>query len=252
MTISEVWTQPATILLMEPPYQSLRPLTDRRTAAAPFPYGEVVLWRLAKESHEHDLERISNLPPGLPWVVLLPPPDNLAEIAETLWKLPTLKPRAALPFVDIDVGATVRSILVTPPVKLGATIAAYLADRGLNLDSNLQSDVARVIELAPDVHSVSELARRMFASRRTLGRRFSRGGLPVPSHVLQFARLLHVALTIQQESIALFRIACRYGYPDGFTMSNQMKRLIGCRPSEVRTRLGWEWIVERWLAQERL
>jgi hypothetical protein len=34
-------------------------------------------------------------------------------------------------------------------------------------------------------------------------------------------------------------------------MSNQMKRLIGHRPSEVRELLGWEWLVEAWLKQER-
>ena len=29
-----------------------------------------------------------------------------------------------------------------------------------------------------------------------------------------------------------------------------MKRMIGFRPSEVRQRLGWEWIVEAWLRRE--
>jgi hypothetical protein len=33
-------------------------------------------------------------------------------------------------------------------------------------------------------------------------------------------------------------------------MSNQMKRLIGYRPSDIRACLGWEWIVEAWLRRE--
>jgi hypothetical protein len=33
-------------------------------------------------------------------------------------------------------------------------------------------------------------------------------------------------------------------------MSNQMKRMIGYRPTEVREHLGWEWIVEAWLRRE--
>ena len=47
------------------------------------------------------------------------------------------------------------------------------------------------------------------------------------------------------------RIAAQYRYPDGFTMSNQMKRLVGWRPSDVRQYLGYEWFIEEWLKQER-
>jgi hypothetical protein len=31
-----------------------------------------------------------------------------------------------------------------------------------------------------------------------------------------------------------------------------MKRLTGFRPTDVRQRLGWEWVVEAWLRRERL
>jgi hypothetical protein len=74
----------------------------------------------------------------------------------------------------------------------------------------------------------------------------------VPSHWLQFARLLYVATKLQaDESTPVFRIATQFRYPDGFTMSNQMKRLVGCRPSDVRDCLGYEWFIEEWLKQER-
>ena len=46
------------------------------------------------------------------------------------------------------------------------------------------------------------------------------------------------------------RNLAKSGYPDGFTLSNQMKRLIGCRPTEVRTCLGREWILDAWLRRE--
>jgi AraC-like DNA-binding protein len=67
---------------------------------------------------------------------------------------------------------------------------------------------------------------------------------------LHFARLFHAALQLQVEETAVFRIASRFGYADGFTMSNQMKRLIGYRPSQVRELLGWEWLIEAWLKKE--
>jgi transcriptional regulator GlxA family with amidase domain len=90
----------------------------------------------------------------------------------------------------------------------------------------------------------------MYLSRRTLGRHFETHRLPVPSHWLQFARLLHVLLRAQTNGVALFRLAIAAGYPDGFTFSNQVKRLTGLRPSDARNLIGYEWLVEAWLARE--
>ena len=56
---------------------------------------------------------------------------------------------------------------------------------------------------------------------------FHGAGIPVPSHWLQFGRILNVAMHLHNEKTAVFRIAARSKYPDGFTLSNQMKRLIG-------------------------
>jgi hypothetical protein len=50
--------------------------------------------------------------------------------------------------------------------------------------------------------------------------------------------------------LSLHQVARSLGYPDGFTLSNQMSRLVGLRPSIARERLGWEWVVEAWLARE--
>jgi hypothetical protein len=61
---------------------------------------------------------------------------------------------------------------------------------------------------------------------------------------------MHVVAHIQCEGMPIHHIALRASYPDGFTMSNQMKRLLGVRPSDVRERLGWEWVVESWIRGE--
>src|SRR5690606_23081172 len=128
----------------------------------------------------------------------------------------------------------------------------YLTRHGLIDDPAVESFVQRVCELAPEIQSVSQLAKRLYTSRRTLGRQFAGADLPVPSHWLGFARVLHVALHLQREPQAIVRIAMNMGYPDGFTLSNQMKRLIGMRPTELRGYVGWEWIVEAWLEREGL
>ena len=105
---------------------------------------------------------------------------------------------------------------------------------------------------APQVSSIEQLARNLCQSRRTLGRFFNDRQLPVPSHWLQFARLLHVAVHLQNTSATINRVSSRFGYPDGFTMSNSMKRLTGYRPSFVRDHLGWEWLIHAWLREEGL
>jgi AraC-like DNA-binding protein len=75
-------------------------------------------------------------------------------------------------------------------------------------------------------------------------------GLPVPSHWLQIGRILRVAIQLQNSGASVFAIASEAGYPDGFSLSNQMQRLIGVRPSFVREYLGWEWLLESWLRHE--
>ena len=75
-------------------------------------------------------------------------------------------------------------------------------------------------------------------------------GLPVPSHWLHFARVLRAALLLQSSAVTLAEAARRYGYPDGFALSNQMHRLVGVRPSDARRYLGWDWLVEAWIQTE--
>ena len=77
-------------------------------------------------------------------------------------------------------------------------------------------------------------------------------GLPVPSHWIHFGRVLRAALHLQKNNANLYSIACHLGYPDGFSLSNQMMRLTNLRPSLLRECFGWEWIVEAWLHTEAL
>jgi hypothetical protein len=62
--------------------------------------------------------------------------------------------------------------------------------------------------------------------------------------------LLRLAIRLQNSDESVFSIAYDSGYPDGFSVSNQMQRLVGFRPSQVRQYLGWEWLVEQWLRRE--
>jgi len=138
------------------------------------------------------------------------------------------------------------------PRDLPAAMVAYLTRRGMLRDGKARNLATKIFELAPTVPSISGLSRRLYTSRRTLGRYFESQQLPVPSHWLQFARLLYVAARLQANPhVPVFRVAIQLGYPDGFTMSNQMRRLVGCRPTDARENLGFEWFVEEWMERER-
>jgi AraC-like DNA-binding protein len=235
--------------VFSPPYERFES-TDLLDPATP-PCGRALIWWLVDgHTQTEEFEGLQDRPHGMPLIVLLPAASDIGRTLPLLNRVLDLAPRSVLPAPYLGTPEHLRQVLATPPRSLSDATIRYLRRRALLTDPILEQEVRRIFDLAADTASVTRLARRMYTSRRTLGRHFAAAHLPVPSHWLQFARLLHVAVQLQNETSAVFRIATRAGYPDGFTMSNQMKRMIGHRPTEVRAWLGWEWIVEAWLRQE--
>lgn len=233
-----------------PPYEEFRAEADWENPGA-IPAGSALVWWLRDgDSQRVEYDQLRARPPGLPLIVLLPGAHEIAKTLPLLREVRSLEPRTVLPSAYLGSPARLREVLAAPPPSLAGAATRYLCRRGVIRTESIERAVQRIFELAPEVTSISKLARRMYTSRRTLGRHFAAAKIPVPSHWLQFARLLHIAVHLQNDSTAVFRVATRAGYPDGFTLSNQMKRMIGYRPSEVRERLGWEWIVESWLHRE--
>jgi transcriptional regulator GlxA family with amidase domain len=143
-------------------------------------------------------------------------------------------------------------LLLGEPRSLAAEFIDYLMWRGMALDPETRRIISRFVELSAQVRTLSGAARGVYLSRRALGRRFRDRGLPVPSHWLQLCRILRATMKLQSSPrSSLHEVARSLGYPDGFTLSNQMNRLVGFRPSTARERLGWEWVVEAWLDRER-
>lgn len=241
---------PQSTSLLYPPYQQLIPpqevtyCTNRGLAAVWF----------VREGADQEAERdwLACRPNGVELVVVLPPAGQIQGALPLLREVNELHPRGILPHAAINSPEPFRLLLSSSPRDLSATVVSYLTRQGILRDAKIRSLVAKIFELAPVIPSISQLSRKLYTSRRTLGRMFEASGLPVPSHWLQFARLLHVAVMVQERpDVPIFKAAIQVGYPDGFTMSNQMKRLIGCRPSDVRENLGYEWIVEEWVSRER-
>lgn len=237
--------------LFAPPYERFEPIDiDWRPAALP-PRGLALVWWLVDGEEQVDEFRwLYTRPWGLPLFIVLPPPTEITRTLPLLSYVNGLFPRAVLPGGPLATPLHLRRLLRTPPRQFGAAITSYLTRRQLLIRDDMRRNIRRLFDSLPEADSVSKLARRLYISRRTMGRHFAAAGLPVPSHWLQFGRLLLASVRLQDNRSTLGRVAARLGYPDGFTLSNQMKRLINCRPSDVRNHLGWEWVVEMWIKTE--
>jgi len=189
-------------------------------------------------------------PGGLALLVILPADTDLVTDPRAVLELRHLRPQGILPFHAEPDATDCAQVLRRPPVDLAADVIDYLRWRGLGIDRDTSHLLRRILDLSGELRSIASVSRSLYVSRRALGRRLTLQGLPVPSHWLQMGRLLRAALRLQNSDATVSSVAFEHGYPDGFSLSNQMERLIGHRPSEVRRRLGWEWLVEAWLRRE--
>ena len=237
--------------LFRPPYQSCVPI-DANSHPGELGPGEAAVWFMGPSARlEDELRWAAVRPRGLPLFIVLPPPEQVTEIAGALRVLPALRPKGVLPGVGRGTLTALRTLLGAPPPALPRAAADLLEDLGAIAGPETRERVEAIFAAAPNTRSIEGLARGLCQSRRTLGRFFRERELPVPSHWLQFARILHVSIQLQNTKLNIGRVSVRFGYPDGFTLSNTMKRLTGYRPSFVRRHLGWEWIVEAWWKRER-
>ena len=239
------------LAVAQPPYERLWPVSSSQIKNADLRWGDIVIWWPQRSDNtERDVELLRNRKYGIEFIVVLPPPDKMQTIRSLISEVGVLDPIGVLPYMNVT-AQTITSVMTSSmPSDVGASVSDYLSRRGVLLESRSREIARRILDASGAVRTVRAVARRLATSRRTLGRQFQVAALPTPSHWLQFGRLLRVATRLQTRRGTALRAAASLGYPDAFTMSNQMKRLIGVRPSEARTRLGWRWLVEAWIERE--
>lgn len=241
-----------TLSILAHPYRELRPLTRDRAQlkeAARLP-GSALVWRMEAERRPGVQSLVENRPGGLALIAVLPRATAVERDPELVRAVNRTRPHGLLPHHTEPHPSDLAAVLSRPPLDLSAEITDYLAWRGLVVDRDTARLLRRIVELSADLKTVTALARGLYMSRRALGRRLMTRGLPVPSHWLQIARILRVAVRLQNSNASIVTLAYGAGYPDGFSMSNQIHRLIGYRPSQLREYRGWEWIFETWLRAE--
>lgn len=237
------------ISLLGPPYHDLAPV-DALDSDQPREGGWVMTWHLGAKGWGDAAPFVAGRRAGVALVMILPDGDNRMAITPVLRAIEQNRPQAVLPFHESPRPSEIAGIVRRPPASLPSSVADYLDWRGFSLDPVARNIIRRIVELSDRAQTISSLSTSLYMSRRAIGRRFLKGSLPVPSHWLQVSRILRAALRLQNTDSTLFQVACSLGYRDGFSLSNQMQRLCGLRPLEVRERVGWEWVFESWLACE--
>lgn len=239
-------------LLIEYPYGRLLPVASSpRVAEAidPSP-GSAIVWLPGGVPDESECSRARERIPGLPLIVVLPPADQGPFTEGLLDAVESARPHSILPGGVAPSPGEIAALLRRPPSDLAEEVVERLERRIPILCPEIRGLLLRTLQLSSQVRSVSGLAKTLHLSRRALGRHFLGAGIPVPSHWLQMGRLLRVVVDLQGGGRTLLDAARARGYPDGFSLSNQMHRMTGVRPSLARERLGWEWFLERWFARE--
>ena len=243
--------RPGPFQLFRPPYRDLEPVSHpSRLSPSIGLTGAALIWCMSPDRDDARIREARLRPGGLALITVLPPADQVERKEEFLRMIEFCRPASVLPFHEEPHTDDLRCLLSAPPDDFAGRVVDYLRWRGLPMELDIRHMVRRTLDLSADLRSVNALARGVYLSRRALGRRFTAAGLPVPSHWLHAARVLRAVIRIQDRDGTLASIAYDLGYPDAFALSNQMKRLTGVRPSEVRDRRGWEWFFETWLRKE--
>lgn len=212
--------------------------------------GSVLVWQVQPVVDDRELDVVRHRPGGLPLILVLPPISDTSSDGKIVQLVEVTRPHGILPFHEELSAGELTAILRHPPDSLAVEFTDYLAWRGIPIDRETRQLIRKTVELSSEIRTISGLSRSLYMSRRALGRRFMSRGLPVPSHWLHIARLLRVAIHLQNSEESVLSVGYDLGYPDGFSLSNQLMRLTGFRPVDVRRCLGWEWLVEAWLRRE--
>lgn len=132
-------------------------------------------------------------------------------------------------------------------------IVAYLRSRGVGARKSDCRVLEKLLMMpARDVSrrvSVTRACSLLYVSRRTLSRRCEAGGLPHPSRILSFARVLATMRILVASNWSVHRAAHATGWCDPFCFSNTLHRLTGLRPARAR-RGGLVPIVRAWIDKE--
>lgn len=232
--------------LFAPPYTSFVAVPPSHVSQCAWGDALFLQWGSASSLSPDEMAALTGRHLATPLFVILPPPETLRHTLDLTSSVLALRPSGVVPFMFEFPLDAARALLAERPPNLGGAVTDYLIRRDIRITPSARQKIEEIFLFSTEVRTVGRLSQRVALSRRSLGRIMRESQVPPPSHWIQFARAMRAALRLQSEPTAIARVAAAGGYPDAFTFSNQIKRIFGMRPTELRKRMGWRWLIESW------
>jgi len=199
------------------------------------------------DAHKSSLLHIRQRHPAVPLVLRLRGAFD-AESAHLIQVATQLHVRGVL--LDGEPVRETLSRFLTEPVDLPADVVEWFSLRHPAMPPQLADLIRKIFLYGPSRDAVQQLFSEIGESTRTARARCHKLALPPPSGWLQAARAVHAALCLQRaQSTPLLELAMDLGYSDHSALSHQLARLFGAPASAIRRTLGWEWLLDSWLAR---
>lgn len=139
---------------------------------------------------------------------------------------------------------------LTNPVDLAADVVEWFSLRRPAMPPQIADLIGKIFLHRATKAAVQKLFSDLGESTRTARARCRKFALPPPSSWLQAARAVHAALCLQRaQSTPLLDLAMELGYSDHSALSHQLIRVFGAPAGAIRRTLGWEWLLDSWLAR---
>jgi AraC-like DNA-binding protein len=139
---------------------------------------------------------------------------------------------------------------LTEPVDLAADVVEWFSLRRPTMPPQFVDLIGKMFRHGDTTAALQRLFSDLGESARTARARCRKLALPPPSDWLQAARAVRAALCLQREqSTPLLELAMDLGYCDHSALSHQLMRVFGASAGAIRCTLGWEWLLDSWLAR---
>lgn len=198
---------------------------------------------VARDSLEPFVRHLRRQYPSLAVVLYCPPSTR---IAREILKLAKAGADELIAEGFDDDGRSVRRIVAAAATSRCS--ARSLAILGEHLPSRAKDIVARSLELASAPISVRQLAAAVGVNRKTLVNRLTAAGLPGPSVLISWCRVLIACELLQDPGRSVEQVALLLGFGSGVALRNMFRRHLRLRPSALREPGAADAVMDRLLA----
>ncbi|HVH08559.1 MAG TPA: helix-turn-helix domain-containing protein [Gemmatimonadales bacterium] len=185
--------------------------------------------------------------PGIATVAVLSHRDP--EAPNTLLSFGRSGVRAAVDCTDPQGWQRLGQVLAETPEPVTARVLARLPPVLGPVSSEARAFFTAVVELAPEIPTVAQLADRLHVSPDTLTSRFWRAGLPSPKTYLAGMRMVYAAHHLEAPGLTVDDVASRLDFGSGQSLGRHIQAAWGVKATEFRKGLPFEQTLARYIAR---